>query len=68
MSCGGGGEDQWQHIGWKFTSLDGNNKENGKLPHFYALLVKMNEKESTQGIRIGGFKAPGWMVGAVLAS
>ena len=64
MSCNG--DDKWQHIGWKFTAMESNNN-NQEFPHFYALMVQMDSKEKTQGLRIGGFKAPGWMVGAVLS-
>lgn len=63
MSCG---DEDWQHVGWKFTALQGND---ALLPQqFYALMVNLEEKdESTQGIRIGGFKAPGWMVTAIVS-
>ena len=60
------------NVGWKFTAVperyqqhDGiNNKQN--LPHFYALMVQLDETKTKEGVRVGGFKAPGWMVGAVL--
>jgi hypothetical protein len=60
MACSEAG---WQHVGWKFTAVQGSQT----LQHFYALMVHMDEEESTQGIRIGGFKAPGWMVTAVMS-
>jgi hypothetical protein len=61
MTCG---DEGWQHVGWKFTALQGNQA----LPRFYALMVNMDDdEESTQGIRIGGFKAPGWMVTAIIS-
>jgi hypothetical protein len=63
MSCG---DEDWQHVGWKFTALEDNHALSPQ--HFYALMVNMDEKdESTQGIRIGGFKAPGWMVTAIIS-
>lgn len=83
MSCDGGDDDDdgehWQHVGWKFTAVpqnlvaddpnnDNNKKKKGKLPHFYALMVQMDETKSREDVRVGGFKAPGWMVGAVLRS
>ena len=64
MACGG--DDNWQHVGWKFTALE-NNDVNHAFSHFYALMVHMDPKETTQSVRIGGFRAPGWMVGAVLS-
>lgn len=68
MACGG--NDNFQHVGWKFTAIDNqdtttNHNNNNLLPHFYALMVQMNHKEKTQGLRIGGFRAPGWMVETV---
>lgn len=56
-------EGAWQHVGWKFTSVN----ENQGLPYFYALMVNIGEDETTQGVRVGGFKAPGWMVTAVIS-
>eukprot|EP00545_Synedropsis_sp_CCMP1620_P009858 CAMPEP_0119013140 /NCGR_PEP_ID=MMETSP1176-20130426/7998_1 /TAXON_ID=265551 /ORGANISM="Synedropsis recta cf, Strain CCMP1620" /LENGTH=190 /DNA_ID=CAMNT_0006966195 /DNA_START=56 /DNA_END=625 /DNA_ORIENTATION=- len=53
MACA---EGAWQHVGWKFTAVN----ESQGLPHFYALMVTIDEEETTEGIRIGGFKAPGW--------
>jgi hypothetical protein len=74
MACGGN-DNNFQHVGWKFTVIDkedtttsnsnNNNNNNTLLPHFYALMVQMNRKEKTQGLRIGGFRAPGWMVETV---
>jgi hypothetical protein len=60
VQCGEGG---WQHVGWKFTALD----ENQGMPHFYALMVQIDENKEAEGLRIGGFKAPGWMIGAILS-
>ena len=59
MGCGGG----YQHVGWKFTAID-NNKP---MPFFYALMVQVDETERTQGVRIGGFRAPGWMAAAIIS-
>lgn len=63
-------QQQWQHVGWKFTSLGGgdntNNDNSGGFTHFYALMVNVEEKEQKQGIRVGGFQAPGWMVARIL--
>jgi hypothetical protein len=56
-------EGAWQHVGWKFTALN----ESQDLPHFYALMVSIDEEEKTNGVRIGGFKAPGWMVTAIIS-
>jgi hypothetical protein len=64
MTCGGGGDSSetspgYQHVGWKFTALTSESA----MPSFYALMVQFEEKnEITEGIRLGGFKAPGWMV------
>ena len=64
MACAATAKEGWQHVGWKFTAL----RENQGLPHFYALMVKMGEEEeSTQGILVGGLKAAGWMVNAVMS-
>jgi hypothetical protein len=60
MQCG---ENHWQHVGWKFTSLS----EDSRYSHFYALMVQLDTKQTTQALRIGGFQAPGWMVAAVLS-
>ncbi|CAB9501253.1 expressed unknown protein [Seminavis robusta] len=70
MGCS---KDQgYNHVGWKFTKLEQNNSENDihhdMLPHFYALMVKVDNKEKTEGLRVGGFKAPGWMVGGAIFS
>lgn len=63
MACGAANEG-WQHVGWKFTAL----QENQGLPQFYALMVNIGEEEeSTQGILVGGLKAPGWIVNAVMS-
>jgi hypothetical protein len=60
-SCG---NDQWQHVGWKFTSL----QENSALPFFYALMVNVNDDEVTkEGIFVGGMKAASWMVARVIS-
>jgi hypothetical protein len=67
MACGGGGgggdssetAPGFQHVGWKFTALASKSA----MPYFYALMVQFEEKNDiTEGIRIGGFKAPSWMV------
>jgi hypothetical protein len=61
MYCGG--EELWQHVGWKFTSIDGSKD----LKEFYALIVDINDDDKTKAaVRIGGFKAPGWMVAKVI--
>ena len=54
--------NDYQHVGWKFTALD----DAAELPHFYALMIQMDDrsKEGVQ-IRIGGFKAPGWIAARV---
>jgi hypothetical protein len=59
--------DGWQHVGWKFTSLnDNNNNYNpAAIDHFYALMVELEQKEKVQGLKVGGFKAPGWMIAAI---
>jgi hypothetical protein len=62
MSCG---DESWQHVGWKFTALRPDQSES--LNEFYALMVQIDEQESVQGIRIGGFKAAGWMVTAIMS-
>lgn len=55
MSCGSNGV---QHVGWKFTALD----KHAELPHFFALMVHIDDRSKQEiEIRIGGFKAPGWM-------
>jgi hypothetical protein len=65
MTCGGGGGDSsetapgYQHVGWKFTALTSESA----MPSFYALMVQFDKKnEIAEGVRLGGFKAPGWMV------
>jgi hypothetical protein len=69
MSCGGGGDSDeiasgYQHVGWKFTALSSDSA----MPSFYALMVQFEEKnEITEGIRLGGFKAPGWMVMGIIS-
>lgn len=70
MSCG---NDNWQHVGWKFTAVPAANhsileSNHNKLPHFFALVVQLDQKKATESVRIGGFEAPGWMVGAVLTA
>lgn len=61
MQCA---DEGWQHVGWKFTAL----QDNHGLPQFYALMVNIaEEEESTQGILVGGFKAAGWMMNAVMS-
>ena len=63
MACAVSNEG-WQHVGWKFTAL----QDNKGLSQFYALMVTMGEEEeSAQGILVGGFKAAGWMVNAVMS-
>jgi hypothetical protein len=58
------GSDQWQHVGWKFTSL----QENSPLTYFYALMVSVNDNEEENGgILVGGIKAASWMVAAVIS-
>lgn len=52
MSCGKG--DSFEHVGWKFTSVDGN----AETPHFYALMVQTENKEKAPGLRIAGFALP----------
>ena len=55
--------NKYQHVGWKFTAL---NPEAADRPHFYALMVHIEEKEKQAiEIRIGGFRAPGWMANKV---
>lgn len=60
MTCTAGA---WQHVGWKFTALN----EGEGLQQFYALMVSIDEEEKTEGVQIGGFKAPGWMVTAIIS-
>jgi hypothetical protein len=62
MSCG---NENWQHVGWKFTAVHPDQLES--LAEFYGLMVQIDEQDNIQGIRIGGFKAPGWMVSAILS-
>ena len=47
MQCGA---DSWQHVGWKFTSL---NQASTDYNSFYALIVQVDKKQQEQGIRIG---------------
>lgn len=62
MGCGDDGN--WQHVGWKFTAVS----DNASLAQFYALMVHIDEEDETvQGIRIGGFRAPGWMINAIVS-
>jgi hypothetical protein len=61
-SCG---DKSWQHVGWKFTALRPDQSES--LTEFFALMVQIDEQKSVEGIRIGGFKAPGWMVAAIMS-
>ena len=69
MSCGRGDDSDetasgYQHVGWKFTALTSDSA----MPSFYALMVQFEEKnEITEGIRLGGFKAPGWMVTGIFS-
>jgi hypothetical protein len=49
------------HIGWKFTSVNGNERDS-----FYALLVNINERQKTNMIQIGSLQAPGWMAALVM--
>lgn len=59
------GDESWQHVGWRFTALRPDQSES--LTEFYALMVQIDEQESVQGIRIGGFKATRWMVDAIMS-
>eukprot|EP00543_Licmophora_paradoxa_P000503 CAMPEP_0202445182 /NCGR_PEP_ID=MMETSP1360-20130828/4058_1 /ASSEMBLY_ACC=CAM_ASM_000848 /TAXON_ID=515479 /ORGANISM="Licmophora paradoxa, Strain CCMP2313" /LENGTH=149 /DNA_ID=CAMNT_0049061365 /DNA_START=205 /DNA_END=654 /DNA_ORIENTATION=- len=69
MSCGAAGVDAegtsggYQHVGWKFTSLD---EQESTLPFFYALMIKRDDKKKSNGVHIGGFRAPGWMAHAIV--
>jgi hypothetical protein len=69
MTCGGGADinepaSGYQHVGWKFTALTSDSA----MPSFYALMVQFEEKnEITEGIRLGGFKAPGWMATGIIS-
>jgi hypothetical protein len=67
MACGGHDNYNYQHVGWKFTAIDNEDitTNNNRLTQFYALMVQTNQKEKTQGLRIGGFRAPGWMMESV---
>jgi len=61
MSCDG---NYWQHVGWKFTAGEQNVQT---LPHFYALMVQLKDKETADNIaHIGGFRAPGWIASALI--
>jgi hypothetical protein len=53
--------DNVLHIGWKFTSVNGNEGDS-----FYALLVNINERQKTNMIQVGSFQAPGWMAALVM--
>ena len=66
LSCGEN-NNNWQHVGWKFTALHDNGGNSNRFSHFYALIVQIDTKKQAQALRIGGFKAPGWMVAAVLS-
>jgi hypothetical protein len=60
----------YQHVGWKFTATaeDSASTSSSSLPFFYALMVHVEKKESvTQAVRLGGFKAPGWMVTGIVS-
>lgn len=61
--------NQFQHVGWKFTALDPNNTDNtNNLPHFYALMIKMkNNKHKGSAISLAGMRAPGWIMTKLLA-
>ena len=62
------GDNQVQHVGWKFTALDPNNNNNNNLPHFYALMIKMkNQKHEGSAISLAGMRAPGWIMTKLLA-
>jgi hypothetical protein len=56
-----------QHVGWKFTALV-EDSQNNDLPHFYALMVRIDDREK-KGVQIsiGGVRAPGWMAAQILS-
>lgn len=60
MECA---EGDYHHVGWKYDSLT-NNQE---MPHFYALMVEIHQRERVAEVLVGGSKAPMWM-GAALGS
>ena len=50
-----------QHVGWKFTSVNGAESDS-----FYALVVHITKRESNNLIQIGTLQAPGWMAALVM--
>jgi hypothetical protein len=61
--------NEYQHVGWKFTSLLDKQQRDADLPsHFYALMVQMDDREKQAlGIRIVGFRAPAWMAAKIMS-
>lgn len=66
MTCGDESSPGYQHVGWKFTAMEGNT---GAMPSFYALMVQFDKthKVMPMAVGLGGFKAPGWMVTAIVS-
>jgi hypothetical protein len=69
---GDGRNGDYQHVGWKFTAVDDtdDNNNNQNLRHFYALMVETKdprEEQESVGIRLHGFKAPGWIANRIVS-